>query len=135
MCKICIFFLQIHFSNEYKKMILANTSALPGPSSRPAKYMYYKCEKFAICTNTFVILCKDTFCNLYNDNDRTLWNLYKYILQVRSTFPYHAKWKKGRKREKNMSRVIYYQSAFNSTKVKLNILTEMLKISKTGLDL
>ena len=31
-----------------------------------------------------------------------------------------------------MPRVIYYQSAFNFQKEKLNILTEMLEISKTG---
>ena len=40
-----------------------------------------------------------------------------------------------RKRETKISRVNYYQSAFNSQKEKLNILAEMLKISKTGLDL
>ena len=34
-----------------------------------------------------------------------------------------------------MSRVNYYQSAFNSQKKKLIILAEMLEISKTGLDL
>ena len=39
-----------------------------------------------------------------------------------------------RKREKRMSRVNYYQSAFNSQKEKLNILAEMLKISKSGAD-
>ena len=38
-----------------------------------------------------------------------------------------------RKREKQMSRVNYYQYAFNSQKEKLNILAEMLKISKSGL--
>ena len=32
-----------------------------------------------------------------------------------------------------MSRVNYYQSAFNSQKEKVNILAEMLKISKSGL--
>ena len=37
-----------------------------------------------------------------------------------------------RKGEKKVSRVNYYQSAFNSQKEKLNILAEMLKISKTG---
>ena len=42
---------------------------------------------------------------------------------------------KREKREKKMSRVKYYQSAFNSQKEKLNILAEMLKISKSGLDL
>ena len=40
--------------------------------------------------------------------------------------------KKREKREKKMSRVNYYQSAFNSQREKLNILTEMLKISKSG---
>ena len=42
---------------------------------------------------------------------------------------------KGRKREnkrEKMSRVNCYQSAFNSQKEKLNILAEMLKISKSG---
>ena len=39
---------------------------------------------------------------------------------------------KERKGEKKMSRVNYYQSAFNSQKDKLNILAEMLKISKSG---
>ena len=39
---------------------------------------------------------------------------------------------KERKREKKMFRVNYYQSAFNSQKEKLNILAEMLKISKSG---
>ena len=39
--------------------------------------------------------------------------------------------KRREKTEKNMSRVNYYQSAFNSQKQKLNILAEMLKISKT----
>ena len=40
-----------------------------------------------------------------------------------------------RKREKErekMSRVNYYQYAFNSKKKKLNILAEILKISKSG---
>ena len=47
--------------------------------------------------------------------------------------------KKGEKREKRrekerekMSRVNYYQSAFNSQNEKLNILAEMLEISKSG---
>ena len=35
------------------------------------------------------------------------------------------------KREEKMSRVNYYQSAFNSQKEKLNILAEMLEISKS----
>ena len=39
---------------------------------------------------------------------------------------------KERKGEKIMSRVNYYQSSFNSQKEKLNILAEMLKISKSG---
>ena len=39
---------------------------------------------------------------------------------------------KERKGEKEMARVNYYQSAFNSQKEKLNILAEMLKISKSG---
>ena len=39
---------------------------------------------------------------------------------------------KERKREKRVSRVNNYQSAFNSQKEKLNILAEMLKISKSG---
>ena len=39
---------------------------------------------------------------------------------------------KNRKIEEKMSRVNCYQSAFNSQKEKLNILAEMLKISKTG---
>ena len=39
--------------------------------------------------------------------------------------------KREREREK-MSRVNYYQSAFNSQKEKLNIWAEMLKISKSG---
>ena len=34
--------------------------------------------------------------------------------------------------EKKMSRVNYYQYAINSQKEKLTILTEMLKISKSG---
>ena len=42
---------------------------------------------------------------------------------------------KEKKGEKKMSRVNYYQSAFNSQKEKLNILAEMLKISKSGLAL
>ena len=42
---------------------------------------------------------------------------------------------KERKGEKKMSRVNYYQSAFNSQKEKLNILAEMLEISKSGLAL
>ena len=37
-----------------------------------------------------------------------------------------------RKEEKKMSRVNYYQYALNSRKEKLNILAEMLKISKSG---
>ena len=37
-----------------------------------------------------------------------------------------------RKGEKHMSRVNNYQSAFNSQKEKLNILAEMLEISKVG---
>ena len=41
---------------------------------------------------------------------------------------------KERKGEKKMFRVNYYQSAFNSQK-ELNVLAEMLEISKTGLDL
>ena len=40
--------------------------------------------------------------------------------------------RKERKGEKNMFRVNFYQSAFNSQKEKLNILAEMLKISKSG---
>ena len=41
-----------------------------------------------------------------------------------------------RDKEKKMSRVnYYYQSAFNSQKEKLDILAEMLKISKTGFGL
>ena len=40
-----------------------------------------------------------------------------------------------RDKEKKMSRVNYYQSAFNSQKEKLNILAEMLEISKTDMDL
>ena len=40
--------------------------------------------------------------------------------------------KREGKGEKNMSRVNYYQSAFNSQKEKLNIMAEMLKISKSG---
>ena len=40
--------------------------------------------------------------------------------------------RKREKRRKKMSRVNYYQSAFNSQKEKLNILAEMLKISKSG---
>ena len=43
--------------------------------------------------------------------------------------------KEREKREKereNMSRVTYYQSAFSLQKDKLNILAEMLKISKSG---
>ena len=40
--------------------------------------------------------------------------------------------KRREKREKKMSRVNYYQSAFNSQKEKLNILAEMLEISKSG---
>ena len=43
-----------------------------------------------------------------------------------------TKREKGRKREKRMFRVNYHQSAFNSQKEKLNILAEMLKISKSG---
>ena len=43
--------------------------------------------------------------------------------------------RKGEKRRKKMSRVNYYQSAFNSQKEKLIILAKMLEISKTGLDL
>ena len=39
---------------------------------------------------------------------------------------------KERKGEKKMSRVNYYQYAINSQKEKLTILTEMLKISKSG---
>ena len=39
---------------------------------------------------------------------------------------------KERKGEKNMFRVNYYQSAFNSQKEKLNTLAEMLDISKSG---
>ena len=38
-------------------------------------------------------------------------------------------------KEKKMSWVNYYQSAFNSQKDKIDILAEMLEISKTGLDL
>ena len=38
-----------------------------------------------------------------------------------------------RKREKKMSRVNFYQSALDSQKEKLNILAEMLEISKSGL--
>ena len=41
---------------------------------------------------------------------------------------------KREKREKKMSRVNYYQFAFNSQKEKLNILAEMLEISKSGLN-
>ena len=37
------------------------------------------------------------------------------------------------KRENKMYRVNYYQSASNSQKDKLNILAEMLEISKSGL--
>ena len=37
---------------------------------------------------------------------------------------------RGRKRDKKMSRVNYFQSAFKSQKEKLNILAEMLEISK-----
>ena len=37
-----------------------------------------------------------------------------------------------RKDTEKMSRVNYYQSAFNSQKEELNILAEMLEISKTG---
>ena len=40
--------------------------------------------------------------------------------------------RKERKREKRMSRVNYYQSAFNSQKEKNNLLAEMLEISKSG---
>ena len=38
------------------------------------------------------------------------------------------------KKEKKMSIVNYYQSAFNSQKDKLNTLAEMLEISKSGAD-
>ena len=41
--------------------------------------------------------------------------------------------RKGEKGEKEMFRVNYHQSAFNSQKEKLNILAEMLEISKSGL--
>ena len=40
--------------------------------------------------------------------------------------------RKGEKKREKMSRVNYYQPAFNSQKEKLNILTEMLEISKSG---
>ena len=40
--------------------------------------------------------------------------------------------RKGEKKGEKMSRVNYYQSAFNSQKEKLNILAEMLEISKSG---
>ena len=40
--------------------------------------------------------------------------------------------KKGEKEREKMPRVIYYQSAFNSQKEQLNILAEMLEISKSG---
>ena len=40
--------------------------------------------------------------------------------------------KRKEKREEKMPRVNYYQSVFNSQKEKLNILAEMLEISKTG---
>ena len=42
--------------------------------------------------------------------------------------------RKGEKKERRekMSRVNYYQSAFNSQKEKLNLLAEMLEISKSG---
>ena len=40
--------------------------------------------------------------------------------------------KKREKERETMSRVNYYQSAFNSQKEKLNILAEMLKVSKSG---
>ena len=40
--------------------------------------------------------------------------------------------RKREKGEKKMSRVNYYQSAFNSQKEKLNILAKMLEISKSG---
>ena len=46
--------------------------------------------------------------------------------------PREKKREKERKGEKKMPRVNYYQSAFNSQKEKLNILAEMLKISKSG---
>ena len=39
--------------------------------------------------------------------------------------------RKGEKKREKMFRVNYYQSAFNSQKEKLNILAEMLEISKT----
>ena len=39
----------------------------------------------------------------------------------------------GEKKREKMSRVNYFQSAFNSQKEKLNILAEMLEISKSGL--
>ena len=39
------------------------------------------------------------------------------------------------KRRKKMSRVNYYQSAFNSQKEKLNILAEMLRNFKNWVDL
>ena len=40
--------------------------------------------------------------------------------------------RKGEKKREKMSRVNYYQSAFNSQKEKLNILAEMFEISKSG---
>ena len=40
--------------------------------------------------------------------------------------------KRERERKREMSRVDYYQSAFDSQREKLNILEEMLKISKSG---
>jgi len=40
--------------------------------------------------------------------------------------------RKGEKMREKMSRVYYYPSAFNWQKEKLNILAEMLAISKSG---
>ena len=50
----------------------------------------------------------------------------------RKTERREKKREKERKGEKKVSRVNYYPSASNSQKEKLNILAEMLKISKTG---
>ena len=43
--------------------------------------------------------------------------------------------KRQKRREKDVQGVDYYQSAFNSQKEELNILAEVLKISKSGADL